>query len=85
MHYPENNKLPEKQEPKMSIEEMLSKYEEKQPQRPSNLFKAFKSMQEFRQWCEEGTKEDLECTLRAFEYEELYEHCSIINQVLKSK
>lgn len=52
---------------------------------PSKFVNYFKSMQEFRQWCEEGTKEDLQCTLRAFEYEELYEHCSIINQVLKSK
>ncbi len=45
----------------------------------------FKSKAEFRQWCEEGTKEDLKCTLRAFEESEAYEWCTIINEVLKRK
>lgn len=52
---------------------------------PSKFVSYFKSMQEFNQWCEEGTKEDLQYTLKAFEAEELYEHCVIINEVIKSK
>ena len=52
---------------------------------PLNFVKIFKDEAAFRLWCEEGTKEDLECTLKAFEESEAYEWCSIINQVLKGK
>jgi hypothetical protein len=50
---------------------------------PLNFIKIFKDAAAFRLWCEEGSKEDLRCTLKAFEEAELYEHCAIINKVLK--
>ena len=77
--------FPEKQVAKLSIDELLDKYEQEQPKKPNALLKGFKSKEEFRQWCEEGTKEDLECTLKAFEESEAYEWCGIINEVLKGK
>lgn len=52
---------------------------------PHNFIKYFSTKDEFRQWCEEGTKEDLQCTLKAFEDAEEYEYCKIINEVLKGK
>jgi len=52
---------------------------------PSCFIKNFDSEQEFRQWCELGTVKDLQCTLKAFEAAAEYEHCKIINEVLKSK
>ncbi len=51
----------------------------------SKFASKFKSKEEFRKWCEEGTKKDLECALRAFEESEAYEWCTIINEVLKRK
>lgn len=68
---------------KISFNAMVGKYNELFA--PNLFVKYFKSKQEFRQWCEEGTKEDLQCTLKAFEDAEEYEHCKIINEVLKGK
>jgi len=51
---------------------------------PNNIITHFKSDLEFKSWCECGDIEALECTLKAFEQEELYEHCAIIFKVLKS-
>ena len=51
---------------------------------PLNFVKLFKDYESFRLWCEEGTKEDLQCTLKAFEDAELYEYCAIINEVEKA-
>lgn len=52
---------------------------------PDVFVTTFDSNQEFKQWCEDGTKKDLECTLIEFTKYELYEYCSIISEVLKSK
>jgi len=53
--------------------------------KPNLFVSQFKDKAEFCKWCEEGTKEDLQCTLKAFEDAEAYEWCSIINEVLKGK
>jgi hypothetical protein len=50
---------------------------------PNHLITLFKSDLEFESWCECGDLEALQCTLKAFEDEELYEHCAIIFKVIK--
>ena len=49
---------------------------------PINLIKHFKNRDEFFLWLIQGSKADLEHTLKAFEEAELYEHCTIIKEVL---
>ena len=44
---------------------------------PEELFNAWKDI--------ESTVEDLESALSAFEKEEMYEHCSVINQLIVLK
>lgn len=53
--------------------------------KPSNFVKNFKSNQEFREWLETGSVEDLEFTLKAFEHDEAYEYCPLILEVIKEK
>ena len=48
---------------------------------PNRFVNYFKDIAEFRQWCTEGSKEDLQATLQAFEKAELYEYCVVINEV----
>lgn len=83
MHYPENNKLPMKDAENLSLAEFRNKYFDSK--QPLVFVTTFKDKAEFRQWCEEGSKQDLKCTLKAFEAAEAYEWCSIINEVLKRK
>jgi hypothetical protein len=45
---------------------------------PINLITNFKTQDEFKDWLDLGSKEDLKHTLKAFEECELYEHCQII-------
>lgn len=45
---------------------------------PVNLVSHFRTKEEFDKWIDIGTKKDLECALKAFEKEELYEYCEII-------
>jgi hypothetical protein len=45
---------------------------------PVNLVSHFRTRKEFENWLDIGTKKDLECALKAFEKEELYEYCEII-------
>ncbi|MDC1282521.1 hypothetical protein N8Z10_01090 [bacterium] len=53
---------------------------------PPNFVKTFDGMDEFRAWCNDGTVEDLEHALTSFkEYEEVYEYCAIIFDVIKQK
>lgn len=53
---------------------------------PTNFIKNFKEESDFKEWCEMGTVEDLLCTLERFkEYEELYEYCAIIVNIIKEK
>jgi hypothetical protein len=49
---------------------------------PLNIKSFFKTDNEFISWLETGSIEDLKHTLKAFENEELYEDCIIINRVL---
>jgi hypothetical protein len=51
---------------------------------PNHLITLFKSDEEFESWCECGDLDALQCTLKAFEEEELYEHCAIIFKVIKA-
>ena len=52
---------------------------------PSNLVKAFKDDQEFIEWCNEGTLEDLYCALEAFKTAQLYWYCVLISNVIRDK
>ena len=52
---------------------------------PHKLVEHFSTDDEFREWAELGTIEDLKCTLAAFEEDELYSHCLIIKNVLALK
>ena len=45
---------------------------------PINLVRHFKTKEDFEKWLDIGAKKDLECALKAFEKEELYEYCEII-------
>lgn len=50
---------------------------------PKSLIQSFKTRQNFEDWLDLGTREDLIWTLKAFEKEELYEICLIIkNKIL---
>jgi len=82
MDYPENNKLPIKDEARVFLKELRNKYFDTKC--PKSFVLTFIDMSEFRQWCEQGSKEDLKCTLKAFEEAELYEYCAIINEVEKA-
>lgn len=52
---------------------------------PTEFVKNFKSKQEFIEWLDLGTPEDVECTLEAFEAAELYEYCQIIKDYISWK
>ena len=51
---------------------------------PKNIRSHFKSIEEFESWLETGTIDDLKCTLKVFEYAEMYEDCIIINNLVKT-
>jgi predicted methyltransferase len=48
---------------------------------PINFIKLFKTTDEFIEWAQLGTAEDLICTIAEFEKAELYEYCDILRQV----
>jgi hypothetical protein len=52
---------------------------------PSKLIEYFESDAEFKEWAELGTSEDIRAALIAFEKDELYDHCTILKQVLLEK
>ena len=52
---------------------------------PSNIRNQFKTVEEFISWLETGSKEDLVCTLLAFEDSEMYEDCNIILNVINAR
>lgn len=45
---------------------------------PNKIITNFETIEDFEEWLELGTKEDLLATLKAFEEAELYEYCQII-------
>lgn len=53
--------------------------------KPTNLIQQFKTLDEFKTWCETGFAEDNEEMLKAFEPYELYGHLAIIRDVIASK
>ena len=52
---------------------------------PTFFINQFKDKAEFREWLMEGSRKDLECTLKAFENAELYEYCAMIKEMLTNK
>lgn len=52
---------------------------------PQNFIKNFKTIEDFNKWLDQGTVEDLEATLKAFEEAELYEHCILILKKIKNQ
>jgi len=52
---------------------------------PPRFIKNFETMSLFREWAYLGTVQDLKQTIKAFESYELYEHCSVLLEVLKDK
>ena len=52
---------------------------------PAFFINQFKDKAEFREWLIEGSIEDLECTLKAFEKAELYEYCAMIKEMITNK
>ena len=51
---------------------------------PTEFIKNFTQV-EFKEWLKQGTKEDLECTLKQFEDAELYEICILIKNEINEK
>ncbi len=52
---------------------------------PTNFIQTFKTDNEFIEWANQGSVEDLDCTIREFEKYELYEYCSILKQIRDEK
>lgn len=68
----------------MNIEQLESRFEELIV--PTNFVTLFRDIEEFREWCNGGSIEDLRYTLDAFkQYEEIYEYCAIIVEVMCDK
>ena len=53
--------------------------------KPCNLIQQFKTLRDFKLWCETGLVEDNEEMLKAFEKDELYNYCIIIRDVINAK
>ena len=51
---------------------------------PSNLIELFENTDEFRDWLQMGTIEEMGWALRAFERDELYSYCKIIKEEIKN-
>lgn len=62
----------------MEVEKISKAYEE-----IINPKVLIKMIPDFEEWLKLGTKRDLECTLEAFEKEEMYEECAIIFRKIK--
>lgn len=51
---------------------------------PSNLIELFENTDEFRDWLQMGTIEEMGWALKAFERDELYSYCKIIKEEIKN-
>tara|TARA_B110000902_G_C13905966_1_gene436284 strand:- start:103 stop:315 length:213 start_codon:yes stop_codon:yes gene_type:complete len=51
---------------------------------PSNLIELFENTDEFRDWLQMGTMEEMGWALKAFERDELYSYCKIIKEEIKN-
>ncbi len=52
---------------------------------PTNFIQTFKTDNEFIEWANLGSVEDLDCTIKEFEEYELYEYCIILKQIRDDK
>lgn len=52
---------------------------------PTNFIQTFKTDNEFVEWANQGSVEDLDCTIKEFEEYELYKYCSILKQIRDEK
>lgn len=52
--------------------------------KPSNLFKDF-TKKEFLEYAKSGNTESLKALLAELEKEEMYEHCTVVNKIIKSR
>jgi len=50
---------------------------------PTNFIQIFSTEKEFIDWLLLGSREDIECSLKAFEEAEEYRWCSVIQRVLR--
>lgn len=53
--------------------------------RPDRFIQLFKDGDDFREWLELGTIEDIEACTKAFIKFELYEHCRVMQEVIQEK
>ena len=51
---------------------------------PHNLIELFETDNDFREWLQIGTKEEMGWALKAFERDELYSYCKIIKEEIKN-
>jgi len=52
---------------------------------PPNLIQQFETLEEFKEWTETGTIEDIDEMRKEFEPHELYDHLIIIRDIIKQK
>ena len=50
---------------------------------PSSLIELFENTEDFRDWLQMGTREEMGWALKAFERDELYSYCKIIKEEMK--
>ena len=67
---------------KMNIAKLNQAYEE---MCDPKYIRSIQSDEQFKQWCNVGTIEDLECALLVFEKHEMYEDCLIIKRIINEK
>jgi hypothetical protein len=53
--------------------------------KPENLITYFETDQEFKEWAELGSSQDLRAALIAFENAELFDQCTVLKQILLEK
>ena len=58
---------------------LITKY--KELIQPANFIKNFDTVKDFEEWVKLGTKEDIDCAIKAFEEDELFECCSIMLKI----
>ena len=67
---------------KMNIAKLNQAYEEMCNPR---YIRSIQSDEQFEQWCNIGSVQDLECALIVFEKAEMYEDCLIIKRIINEK
>lgn len=52
---------------------------------PIEFVKNFNNINDFKNWCSQGSKLDLQEAIKVFEAYEMYEYCAIMQDILKNK